>query len=194
MSLLSHLTLSRGIIIGSFLGSGVVGFLLYRDQVRLENYQAAIDAAPNVVPVLVNKAQELEDLMKATAREEFGASVNALETYIYERAANPKVHIGQVDIAKPIEKIIAPARQSAPGVRDIIYGIEPSTTPKREYTRGEVSNFAYLLEQDSRRVKVTGLELTPTDKSPKPDKFLSDRWNFKLEVRVREKFDAPAGG
>jgi hypothetical protein len=193
MSIFSHLTLSRAIILGSFLGSAVVGYLLYREQERLGNYQAAIDAAPKLVPVLVNKAQELEDLMKATAREEFGTSVNALETYIYERAADPKVHLGQVDISKPIEQVIASARDGNPGVRDLVYKISPASSAKGEYTRGEISNFIYLLEQDSRRVKVTGLTMTPTDKGPKLDKFLSDRWKYDIELRVREKFNAPAG-
>jgi hypothetical protein len=191
MSLLQHLTLSRGIILGSFLGSGVVGWLLYREQQRLADLQLAVDEAQNRVPVLVNKAQELEGLIKATAREDFGSSVQALESYIVQRAADPKVSLGQVEISKPNEQVIQTARKDAPGVRDLVYKITPASSAKGEYSRGEISNFLYLLEQDSRRVKVTGLTMTPTDKGAKVDRLLSDRWKYDVELRVREKFEAP---
>lgn len=191
MSFLEHLTLSRGIILGSFLGSAVVGWLLYREQQRLADLQAAVDEARNRVPLLVNKAQELEGLMKATSREDFGSSVQDLESYITARAKDPKVNLGQVEIGKPSEQVIQSARSGAPGVRDLVYRVNPASSGKGEFSRGEISNFIYLLEQDSRRVKVTGLTMTPTDKGAKVDRLLSDRWKYDIELRVREKFEAP---
>jgi hypothetical protein len=46
----------------------------------------------------------------------------------------------------------------------------------------------YMLERESRRVRVTSVTITPvTPKRLKPHEVLPDAWNFSLEITAREK-------
>lgn len=188
-SFFQNLTFSRAIILASFLGSMVLGYLLYQDKQRLAEYQDAIPHAEEMVPKIISRAQELDELMKAAASEDFAGGVSGMETYVRNKATDSKVHVGQVDTSKGKEIPIATGGAGGQGSRviDTVYTITPSRDGKGEYTRSEIANFAYLLEQDRRAVKVTRLLLRPTQKGLKDDMAIDDRWTFDIDISIRSR-------
>jgi hypothetical protein len=186
-----NLTFSRAIILLSFLGSLVLGYMLYTEKQKLSNYDAGVAYADQAVPKIVTRARELDELIKAAAREDFSNDVNAVETYVRERALDPNVHVGQMDMSKPKTEVIFSGGPGGAGgsVRDTIFSVTPSSAGKSEFTRSEIANFAYLLEQDSRRMKISRLMIRPTQKNIKEDQSLEDRWDFELDLRIRSRSD-----
>ncbi len=183
-----NLTFSRTIILLSFLGSGVLGWMLYKEKQRLSNYEAAVPFAEQMVPKIISRAQELDELMKAAAREDFGNDVNGVNTYVRVQASDNNVHVGQVNVSKPKTDTIYSGGAGGSGrVEDTVYTITPSPDGQAEFTRSEIANFAYLLEQESRRIKVSRLLMRPTQKSQKDDQALEDRWTFDIDLRIRSR-------
>lgn len=188
-SFFQNLTFSRAIILASFLGSMVFGYLLYMDKQRLAEYENAIPYAEEMVPKIISKAHELEELMKAAASEDFAGGSERIETYVRNKAQDSKVHVGQVDTSKGKEIPIATGGAGGRGsqVVDTVYTITPSRDGKGEYSRSEIANFAYLLESERRAVKVTRLLLRPTQKGLKDDMAIEDRWTFDIDISIRSR-------
>ena len=186
-SFFGNLTFSRTIILLSFVGSAVLGWMLYKEKQKLAEYDAGVAYADTVVPKIVTHARELDELVKAAAREDFGNSMSAVESYVREKARDDNVHVGQMDISKPKEEVIFSGGAGGGKVEDKVYTVEPSAAGKSEFTRSEIANFAYLLEQESRRVKVSRMLIRPTQKNVRDDEALEDRWTFELDLRIRSR-------
>ena len=86
------------------------------------------------------------------------------------------VGIGQV-------KIDPTTRSPGKDIEDKIYKIRPANKNQR-YDRKRVGNFLYKLEAESRRVKVTSLDLRPAD-NLKPGEIGDDRWTFEASITSR---------
>lgn len=188
---IQSMTFSRMIILASFVGSAVLGYLLYLEKQKLTGYEDAVPYAKEMVPKIVNRAEELDILQKAASKEDLGAGLSGIEKYVREQAQNVKVHVGLVDIGKGKEVVIASGGAGAQGSRvvDTVYPITPSRDGKGEYTRSEIANFAYLLEQNNSRIKVTRLLMRPTQKGLKDDQAIEDRWTFDIDMSIRSRVE-----
>lgn len=188
-SFFQNLTFSRTIILASFLGSAVLGYLLHKEKARLEAYEDAIPYADEIVPKIVSRSEELEELMKAAASADFAGGSSGMETYVRNKATDENVHVGQVNTGRGKEIAIATGGAGGQGSRviDTVYRITPSKDGQGEYTRSEISNFAFLLEQDRGGLAVTRLLLRPTQKGYKKDQVVEDRWTFEIDVSVRSR-------
>ncbi len=188
MGFLEHMNFSRSVILVSFVGSAVLGYFVWQKKGEVDIYRTAINAKDMEIGVFNNvaKARELEALMSAAGRGNFGSSASDLEQYITNAALNPKVKVGKIDIGAPDEDEVVD------GLVDVKFKIEPSRTGKDSFQLAEISNFAFELEQGHPLLKVTRLKITPanSNKGRKEHDVLDNRWNFELEARVRIKEDA----
>ena len=76
--------------------------------------------------------------------------------------------------------------QRSKTVVDKVYRIK-SDARERSFQRPRIANFLYTLEFDSRRVKVTSLKLSPSNKRLKPGEIGDDLWTFEAALTVRSK-------
>jgi hypothetical protein len=182
---LARMNLARWIILLSILGSiglGWFGFTLHRRRVELTK------ALETRVPLLAVDIQRLSleytQLKREHSREGMIGQTNA-ESYVRAIGARGEVQIGQINISTP------QATRPATGVKDEKYVITPQDR-NRGFERLVIANFCYLLEKESKRVKVTRIHLDPEQKSLKPHEVSSDRWRWEIDVTSRQKDEKPA--
>ena len=179
----ARMSFPRAVILFCSLGSLALGALVYLRSQRLTEVQKELRLVPELVRQIHTDAYRLSHLQHNATNEKFKAQSEP-ESYIRGVATDGKISMGQIDI-------VSMARTPAANVEDKIYKITPQTKTQR-YTRGQIGNFLYKLEADSRRVKVTRIKLTPFDKT-QPGEISKDQWVFEVELTTRTKLDnAPA--
>ena len=184
MSFFQRMSFPRIVILLCSLGSLAFGALVYLRTDRLAEVQAELISVKSVVRDIQTDAYRLAELQKAASTDTF-KSQDEPETYIRQVAADDHINMGQIDIAPSTKN---PAR----GIEDNIYKMTPREKSQR-FTLGQVGNFLYKLEAESRRVKVTQLKLTPFEKVT-PGQVGKDAWNFEAELTTRTKIETGPGG
>jgi hypothetical protein len=183
-SFFARMSFPRAVVLFCTLGSIVLGVLVFLRTRRLSEVQAELQRVPALIKEIQTDAYRLSDLLDKASDENLKAQ-DEPETYIRAIATDGKIALGQIDIATS-EK--SPAR----GIEDKIYKITPMTKSQK-FPRGAIGNFAYKLEADSRRVKVTRMKLTPFEKVA-PGEIGKDQWVYEIELTTRTKVDtAPSG-
>jgi len=184
--LFGRMSFPRAVIIFCSLGSLALGALVYLRAQRLREVKDELRRVPELIKEMHTDAYRLSDLKRSESAEKFKAQSEP-ETYIRSVAVDNKINMGQVDIARNTK---SPAR----GIEDTIYKITPQTKSQR-YSLGQIGNFLYKLEADSRRVRVTRLKVTPHEKVA-PGEIGKDQWVFEAELTTRSKVESgppPAG-
>ena len=175
------MNMARGIILGSLvlsLGLAYNGWRLHTQRVELE---AALESD---VP---NMARETQVLSRRYSKLYDEAEMEGLkgqsdpESYLRALAIDPKVKLGGTDITKP------QAQRPSKGVIDIKYRIVPQERD-RGTDRRNLANYMWLIEERSRRVRVTQFSMT-REGNLKPWEYGNDRWKWDLEVTSRQKED-----
>jgi hypothetical protein len=183
MKAFRRMSFPRAVILFCTLGSLALGTLVYLRSRRLSEVEAELRRVPEIIKEMHTDAYRLEDLRRSASAEKFKAQSEP-ETYIRAIAVDGKINMGQIDISKQ-------TKSPAKGIEDSIYKITAQTKTQR-YTRGQIGNFLYRLEADSRRVRVTRIKLTPYEKVA-PGEIGKDQWVFEAELTTRTKIDgAPA--
>ena len=181
----SRMSFPRAVILFCSLGSLALGVLVYQRSQRLSDVQNELKHVKDLVKDIQTDAYRLSELQKSASAEKFKAQSEP-ETYIRAIAGDGKINMGQLEITKSIKNF-------ARGIDDNVYKITPMTKTQR-FSRGQIGNFLYKLEADSRRVKVTRLKLTPFEKVS-PGEVGKDQWQFEAELTTRIKVDSgPNGG
>jgi len=184
-SFFSRMSFPRAVILFCSLGSLALGALVYLRSQRLAEVQQELRRVPELVREIHTNAYRLAHLQRSATSEKFKGQ-SELETYIRGVAADGKINIGQVDFRKN-------ERTPAKNVTDTVYTITPKAKTQR-FTLGQVGNFLYKLEADSRRVKVTRIKLTPFEKVS-PGEVGKEYWVFEVDVTTRTKQEtAPSQG
>lgn len=179
-----RMSFPRAVILFCSLGSLALGAFVYLRSQRLAEVKQELKQVTELVKQIQSDALRLSSLQLTAGAEKFKAQSEP-ETYIRQIAGDKMISMGQIDIQHNTKE---PMR----GVEDTIYKVTPMTKTQR-YTRGQIGNFLYKLEKDSRRVKVTRLKLTPYEKIV-PGEVGKDSWNFEAELTTRTKLEsAPAG-
>ncbi len=166
----------RWVILAMLLTSGALGWFVYEKGTRL----AAVHDELHRVPVLVKEIQQQAlrlDALQGLADKEGLIGETDPEYYIQRIAALENVQIGATSINPSVF-------QTFRGVEDHKYTIRPQDKSRR-YKRIRIGNFLYKLEEESRKVKVTGIELTPTARIKKGE-IGDDNWTFEVELTSRQ--------
>ena len=180
--MLASMNLARWIILLSILaaiGLGAFGWTLIQERKTLE--QALLVAVPK-------RAQDIQILSRQYSRlnsefEREGLKAQAKpEQYIRSLASNPKVGLGGVKV-----DLKAGTNTSAKGVADLRYTIKPQES-KTAHGRDRIANYMWLLEHESRRVRVTQIRLDPQGKY-EPWEPAGDQWEWDIEVTSRQKVE-----
>jgi hypothetical protein len=176
------MNLARWIIVLSVLGCLVLGVFGWRRSQELADLRDAYES--RIQPLardLMQSAQRHTQLSKALKDDNL-AEQKDLETYIRRVGIKDKVEIGNVDLTNSTE-------QRTKGVVDKIYRIR-SDNRERSFQRLRIANFLFMLEYESRRVKVTDMKIEVAAKQrPKPHEVPEDLWTFDAEVTVRQRAD-----
>lgn len=178
-----NMSFPRAVILFCSLGSIALGTVVYLRTKRLDEVLQELRRAPDLVREIQTDAYRLSELQKTATAEQFKAQSEP-ETYIRAKAGDDKINMGQIDISHTTK---SPAR----GIEDTVYKISPQLKTQR-FSRGQIGNFAWKLEFDSRRVKVTRLKLTPFDKTT-PGEVGKDLWTYEIELTTRSKTDSASG-
>jgi len=173
------MNLARGIILGSLvlsIGLGYLGWRLHTMRVGLE--VALEDEVPNL-------ARETQVLSRRYSKLYDEAELEGLkgqsdpESYLRILATDPKVVLGSVEIVN--NKAIGPSK----GVIDIKYRITPQEK-ERAFSRRKLANYLWLIEDKSRRVRVTQFTMR-RDGNPRDWEYGNDLWKWDIEVTSRQK-------
>jgi len=167
----------RMVILVCSLGSLALGVLVYLRMHRLSEVQSELARVPEVVKEIQSNAYRLSDLQTRASAEKFKGQEEP-ETYIRSTAGGPNINLGQVNISHSNK---SPAR----GIEDTIYKIEPQLKTQR-FSLGQIGNFLYKLEFDSRRVKVTRIKIVPAEKVA-PGEVGKNQWVFDADLTTRTK-------
>lgn len=173
---LAAMTFPRWVILVSLLGSCALGWIVWQKTTRLEQVQRELAQVKPLVREIQENALRLNALQQAADKEGLKGESDP-ELYIRRVAQQEHVNIGQVVITP---RTTTPVR----GVEDRHYGIRPANRSE-SFRRGNIGNFLYKLEDDSRRVKVTELKLTPVARV-KPGEIGPDDWTFEATITSRQ--------
>ena len=179
MGFLKNATSPRAVILGSALGSAVLGWMVYQRSLQLKQLAEDVEDAPRVVQDIQHLSQELSQLQGRLAREGLLRTKDDMASFIRTIAGHPDVQIGQVRVTPNPS---SPMR----GVIDHVYKIDPQEKGSR-FSRLAIANFLYSLEQDGPRVKVTSIQLQPAGRGqPKPGVTQAeDAWTFDASLTLR---------
>jgi hypothetical protein len=177
---LAHMNLARWIILGSLVGSLALGWNGWRLRARRIETEASLKRE---VPMLALDIQTLSraysKLYKESEREGLKPQDDP-QSYIRKLALHDSVLLGGIDITGPTE--IEPVK----GVVDKKYTLKPQARDKG-VLRLKLANFFYMLESESRRVRVTHIMMEPELKNVKPNEVSNDMWRWEAEVTARQK-------
>jgi hypothetical protein len=180
---LADLNLARAIILLSIVGSVALAWIGWQRSSDLADMRARLDRD---VPKLVTEIQQLSKQHTQLYREREGEGLKGQtdpETYIVNVAAADKVEVGQLKLT-PLE-----SSSQARNVVDKKYRIQPSNRD-RTFQRSRVANFLYMLERESRRIKVTQAKFEIADPNrTKAEDVPKDEWKFEAEVTSRQKVE-----
>lgn len=176
--MLKNMTLARWIIVFSVIGSGVLawyGWKLREDRLVLQEALETKEVESLAQGLLV-KALQHTQLYKEYQNTGAGTQEN-LGSFIASKAGQPEVLLGNVRIDQKEEQLRGAVDKKIRIERQNDVGVQ----------RLQIANFLYYLENDSRRLYVTSIELTPAEKRLKEHQVPNDLWLWEAEVTVRQK-------
>ena len=179
MTFFKQMTFARFVIFAGGLLIVGMAWLDYSMRQRVIEVELEVARAPSVVQEIQQLGIEVDRLQKAKSAEGLTA-LGDPEVYIRSMSQKDKVNIGDVDIN------VSDKTQSA-GIEDKIYSIKPKDK-RRSYNRTQIANFMYSLEENSRRVVVTNIDIDPAGKkSIKPHEIGPDDWTFEIDLTSRQR-------
>lgn len=180
------MSFSRIVILLSFLGAAVFGYLYYQEREKqgvLDDFLYELNG-PKSIQALVQKSLELNDLQDRVSGSEFSMDGDlSLDSYIRDCAYEAEA--GQV-VATPKTDVLDRGR-----IEDVVYTIKPDAANDAQFSRLTIANLAYRLESKDPRVRVTRLEMGhPRGVKLDPHELHeADMWTWEIEVRVRRRVD-----
>jgi len=172
-----NMNFPRWIIVITALISAALGWFVYTWSARLTEVELELRRTPALVTEIQQKALRLDALQTLADKEGMKGEANP-ELYIQKVAGAQNVNIGQVSTKPSI-------RTTFKGVEDHLFRVDPSKK-NESFPRQRIGNFLYKLEADSRKVRVTGIELTPTGR-PRMGEIGTDQWTFSIQLTSRQK-------
>lgn len=177
MSFFQQMNFPRAVILGSVVASLGLGYFAWSLTQRKNDL---VDQDERRVPALVKEIQGLSlELNQLQSRFDSDIFVKADNPQSYVRAISlePNVRTGEMDVDTKDDPFTK-------GIVDRKITIKP-IDKQRKYSRREISNFLYRLEEKSRRLRITHVKIEPQGKA-KPEEIHNDAWTFDAVITSRE--------
>jgi hypothetical protein len=173
------------IMIGLLLaGSVFLGWQAMQQRETIALYESAVSEggeAEQVAQRILRSAYSYTQYKERSAKEGVkGDGADQVNSYIFGVAADPNVLWGNPRIEKPREV------ERMKGYTDLIYTIKPAEKDAW-FDRARIANFFFLLEKNSRKLRITNIDLRAAQKNLKPHEIPEDRWYVDLKVTMRER-------
>jgi len=169
----------RIMIVLLVLGSAFLGWTAYKQHQRILYLRSALAPdgfVPRTVASIQQNAENYANYKDRAATDQLKDDDPSV--YIRGLAGHPNINIGRVEVAWKGSEV-------GRGISQNDYRIEP-TDAKATFDRRNIANFLYKLEEDSRRVKVTFVSLTPATKVEEGGRP-QDLWRMTAAISTRER-------
>lgn len=169
----------RIMIVLLVLGSAFLGWMAFKQHQRIQFLRSALapdGLVPKTVASIQQNAENYANYKDRAASDQLKDQDPSV--YIRGLAGHPNINIGRVDVNMK-------ETEAGRGISQRDYRIEPNDA-KATFDRRNIANFLYKLEEDSRRVKVTSISLTPAtkvDEGGRPQ----DLWRMTAAISMRER-------
>lgn len=165
-------------------GSAVLGWLGYQQQKVIDRYEAAVQEGGEVETLaedILKRGFQYTAYKERSAKEGVkGNGADSVQTYVYEIARRRAVLWGNPTISKPR------TTGNLKGYSDTNYAVS-SKEKGVAFERAQIANFFYLIEQESRKMRVTSLDVRCASTKTKPHEIPEDRWTADFTLCVRER-------
>lgn len=182
-ALLQKLNLARAVMLLAVIGSLVLAWMGWQRQQQLNEMR---DELSSDMPALVKKLEAAgkrhTQLAKNLVKEGLKGQ-ESLNVYAVKQATADRVEIGDIDGNATTDKNV-----NVKGVEDKKFVAKPKD-PKRPFTRTRIANYLYKLEEASRRVRVTDIEMSLVDTRVKKHEVPEDNWTFSVEITSRQRVE-----
>lgn len=176
-----NLNFARVTMLVSLVGSLALAYIGWNQYQKLAELREDLDKRmPEQAKQLEAAARKHSQLAKNFDKENLKGEGN-LMSYALKCAGDDNVEIGQIDPQPSVDK-----NTGTPGIEDEKLDIKPQD-PKRGFTRLRIANFLYRLEEQSRRVKVTDIEITPAGARVPRHELPEDLWTFSCQIMSRQR-------
>lgn len=186
MSFLKNMTFARAMILVCLASSGGLGYQVWKKQEKIRDQGLSLEPGGRIERLV----QEIQTLSKQYTQLHDKADDEALMTgkqnpisYITKIAGEDKVEIGRVDIK-------ASERQLSTSMVDNNFSITPATKNVK-YSKTNIANFLFTLEQKSRRVRVTELRIDALNRDGKTrialEDYPADLYQFSCKLTSRQR-------
>lgn len=179
MDFFREFNLTRGVIVVSLLASAYLGYLVKgRYDAWLQLNDQLETQAPRIATEIQRGSQRLQQLIEAESREGFKSQDNP-ELYFQSLAKQGGAELGDVQIQSNTRPVSGDNR-----LEDQQYTIQPLNN-KDNIPRQNIANYLLYIEERSRRVKVTNIELKQVDRRDEHE-YSDDRgWTFTIQATSR---------
>jgi len=182
-AILGAFTFVRVVILLSLVGSGVLAYYGWEQNKELVEIRAALQEGGEVerlVRQIQTESLSYSQLKKQRDADGMSGQENPTQ-YIRAIAGKDKIEVGQIDIT-PQKRITA-----LPGLEDETYKIKPKSD--RGFQRSTIGNFLFTLEDQSRQVRVTEVQIWNHEKRVAPEAIPNNLWDFECTITSRKKVD-----
>lgn len=173
------------IMIGLLLaGSAFLGWQATQQRATIARYEAAVSEggeAEQLSQRILRSAYSYTQYKERSAKEGVkGDGADQVNSYVFGLAADPNVLWGNPKIEKPREQ------ERLKGYTDYTYAIKPAEKDAW-FDRNRIANFFFLLEKNSRKLRITSIDLRTAQKNLATHEIPEDRWYVDLSVTMRER-------
>ena len=165
-------------------GSAVLGYLVLEQRKVLGRFDAALARGGDVERLseeVLQRGYQYSQYKERSAREGVkGSGDDSVATYVYEIAARNAVLWGNPNITKPRSST------QLTGYTDTTYSIDPKEKDAW-FDRARIANFFFLLESESRRMRITNIDLRPAQRNVAPHEVPEDRWTVDFQLTLRDR-------
>lgn len=181
----------RIMIVALLIGSAVLGWMAWEQHNEIKRYEEALQ--PNgyvekTVERIQKKAFQYTQYKERSETEgvKGGGDSGSIAKYVRERAQDRNVLWGGVSIGAAKEKGATVGKKS---YMDTSYKVTPQEKDQA-FDRHRIANFFYLLEKDSRKLKITEVEIKTAGKAPRPEDIPQDLYDVEFTLTVRDRTDS----
>jgi len=180
MDFFREFNLTRGVIVISLLASIWLGFQVKERYELMQRLDARLEMDAGMLATEIQRgSQRLQQLIDASSREGFKSQANP-DTYLRAQAADPMANLGDINITKRETDV-----NGVSGLVDKIWTLKPQDNKSR-FARQDIANYMQLLEERSRRVKVTHVNLKQVDNKRNHEYSDDYGWTFSIDVTSRQ--------
>jgi hypothetical protein len=181
---MKDLNFAKVMILLCLIGSGVLAWLDWNQHKQIGQLKLALQPGGDVEQLVRSTQQagkEYAELSRALKGDELKSQDRPL-SYISDIADEPLISIGQVDIRVNDRK--------GRGTIDHVYSISPQNKD-RFFSKLNIANFLFTLEEKSRKVRVTQLDMDQINSNEKTrvraTEFPADLFTFSTELTSRQR-------